>query len=818
MHSASYLALQGKKYFQKLKNSRSAVDSSLIQLENFVEDNSAYTTSSKQIQLITQGLEDARSTINNLSDENRSIFMDVYHHKVIKPIMAILNDISATQISQVLKNHLSIYQKYTALRENSVLESTGIYYVLLGSKSMSNEDIAFWKKLITKDVLPQFSSYTDNPIAFEIHELLSAQEYDAIISNAREMILSQSSRGIYSVSAAGWLNKMNVKKNYFAQVESLLNAEFQKIEQEYIAQSKMVIVLYGVGALLLFLLLSILFLMNYKTEKKREISQETLKDIELIFNKNQQKVIKRLINNGNVDHIYKFLIQAIKDANQTKDLFLASMSHEIRTPLNGILGFTQLLKETDSKEEREEFIAVIEKSGENLLTIVNDILDLSKIKAQKIELESIEFDPVESFEAAVESYAAKAAAENIDFNIFLDPQLPTRLIGDPTKISQIIVNLISNAIKFTPKNGEVNVNIEKRSEDDDSTEVRFSVSDTGIGITEEQKKNIFEAFGQADVSTSRKYGGTGLGLSISGRFVELMGGKLNIRSVPDEGSVFYFTLVFKKPHFATRREVADMSGYMIGILNPHIHSEYFINKNLEAYLTYMGAKITRYTDESLLALKDSGKLPDILFIDHKFRYRDGEIEKFLDFDTKIVVMTTGDQKRNLKQYQSRIDRMLFKPINFTKTLRVLADKEESVETQNNLRFENVHVLVAEDNLINQKLIKHVLTRFGLKVSIVNNGQEALEQRMKNEYDMIFMDIEMPVMGGMEATGKILSYERSNGKNHIPIVALTANALSGDKEKYMSAGMDNYLSKPIELESLKLLLQAYFGDRMIEGIK
>ena len=295
-----------------------------------------------------------------------------------------------------------------------------------------------------------------------------------------------------------------------------------------------------------------------------------LKEIELVFDKNQQQVIKRLIDNGNVDHIYKFLIQAIKDANQTKDLFLASMSHEIRTPLNGILGFTQLLKETDSKEEREEFIAVIEKSGENLLTIVNDILDLSKIKAQKIELESIEFDPVESFEAAVESYAAKAAAENIDFNIFLDPELPTRVIGDPTKISQIIVNLISNAIKFTPKNGEVNVNIEKRSEDVDSTEVTFSVSDTGIGITEEQKKNIFEAFGQADVSTSRKYGGTGLGLSISGRFVELMGGKLNIRSVPNEGSTFYFTLVFKKPQSATRREVAKMSATTIGILNPHI--------------------------------------------------------------------------------------------------------------------------------------------------------------------------------------------------------------------------------------------------------
>jgi len=450
------------------------------------------------------------------------------------------------------------------------------------------------------------------------------------------------------------------------------------------------------------------------------------------------------------------------------------------------------------------------------LTILNDILDLSKIKAQRIELESIEFDPVDSFETAVESYAAKAAEENIDFNIFLDPQLPTLLIGDPTKISQIIVNLVSNAIKFTSKNGEVNVSIEKLSENRDEVEVKFKVSDTGIGITKEQKKNIFKAFSQADVSTSRKYGGTGLGLSISGRFVELMGGKLNIWSVKDEGSSFYFTLTLIKPETAQRREVADMSSYSVGILNPHIDEEYYIDKNLESYITYTGAKIERYTDESLLALRGSPKLPDILFIDYKFRHRGGEIKRFLDFDTKIVVMSTGDQKRNLKRYKSYIDKILYKPVNFTKTLKALSDQEDILKTEQKITFENVHVLVAEDNLINQKLILNILNRLGIEVSIANNGKEAFEQRMENEYDMIFMDIQMPVMGGMEATGNILSYERHNNKTHTPIIALTANAVAGDREKYIGAGMDSYLSKPIELEKLNILLQEYFKDRIVEA--
>jgi CheY-like chemotaxis protein len=229
-----------------------------------------------------------------------------------------------------------------------------------------------------------------------------------------------------------------------------------------------------------------------------------------------------------------------------------------------------------------------------------------------------------------------------------------------------------------------------------------------------------------------------------------------------------------------------MSSYSVGILNPHIDEEYYINKNLEAYITYTGAKIEHYTDESLLALKGSSKLPDIIFIDHKFRYRGDEIKQFLDFDTKIVVMSTGDQKRNLKRYKSHIDKVLYKPINFTKILRILSNQEDISEIKKKLTFENVHILVAE-------------------------------HCMRNKYDMIFMDIEMPVMGGMEATGNILNYERQSNQTHTPIVALTANALAGDREKYIGAGMDSYLSKPIQIEELNVLLEEYFEDRIVKSI-
>ncbi|MEA3454979.1 MAG: ATP-binding protein [Campylobacterota bacterium] len=819
INSAHYLITKRESDLIELEEAIVSADLALNELDKFARGDEKYLVYSQQIQLIAMGLKHARVDTDSPGSNDKNIFVDDYHSKIFETLSLILKDISITQKSEVMKSYLSLYRKYAELKENSLLENIGIYSILSKSKKMSSADIAFWKQIMAKDLLPRLSALEDNTVYIKLQELLSEEEFNSIILEKRNMILSEAERGKYSVSADRWQHMINKKINYFSQAQSLLLNEIEKLEeQEYLFPNKMVMIAFGATALLLLLLLIKLFSLYGKIHKAKEISRDTLKDIEMVFNQNQQKEITRLIENGNIDHIYKFLIQAIKNANQTKDLFLASMSHEIRTPLNGIVGFTSLLKETDDKEEQAEFISVIEKSSANLLAIVNDILDLSKIKAEKIELESIEFDPIDSFESSIESYAAKAAEEDIDFNIFVDPELPTLLMGDPTKISQILVNLLSNAIKFTSKNGEVNVTIEKFSENKESVEVKFEVSDTGIGITREQKKSIFEAFSQADVSTSRKYGGTGLGLSISGKFVNLMGGKLNIWSAKNEGSSFYFTLRLAKPEEAEGRGVVDMNSCTVGILSSHIGEEYSINKNLESYITYTGAKIERYTDESLLALKGGSQLPDILFLDHKFRHRGDEIKQFLDFDTKIVVMTTIDQKRDLKRYSSQIDRILYKPINFTKTLMVLGDKEDPSESRQKITFDNLHILVAEDNLINQKLILNVLNRLGVTVSIANNGKEAFEHCVENEYDMIFMDIQMPVMGGMEATGNILSYERAHNKTHTPIVALTANAVSGDKEKYLGAGMDGYLSKPIELEELYLLLEDYFEDRIVADIQ
>jgi len=808
-YALQYLVQKDQNILMELKNLYLKTDKKIKSFSKLLTEDNRLDFYRKQVLKLQKSLMQTRKKITDTKDNDLKS-LDSYHDSVFKIIFEMIRTVLESKKDDKIYTYLWMYQNIMLLEENTICEYSLISPILLDKEIMNEYIFNKWESIKDKDALPDFSEIEDKTMSMKLTAVMSPDNYAMLLNREREMIASQARRGNYSLSYDGWNYAINKKILYFEKLKIFLYPKMKEANKHNIAFF-IKLGLYFFVIILIMIAIIKLTKLSFRKQENRKISEETLKDIALIFSATQENELKRLIESERLDYIYKFLIQAIKDANQTKDLFLASMSHEIRTPLNGILGFTQLLKETKATEEQREFIGVIEKSSENLLTIVNDILDLSKIKADKIELEEIEFDPIDSFEVATESYAAKASEEGIDFNVFLDPTLPTLLIGDPTKISQVILNLISNAIKFTSKNGEVNVRVEKLEENVSNAKVRFSVRDTGIGISDSQKGKIFEAFTQADVSTSRKYGGTGLGLSISGKFIEMMGSELKIESVKDEGSTFFFTLVLPKADGSSTREVENRSKMRVGILNPHIDGEYRINTNLESYVSYTGAKIRHYTDEELLAERH---LPDIIFIDHKFRYRDKEMEKFLSLKSKIIVMSTGDRKSSLKRHEESISKIIYKPINFSKVMKVLNNKEETLETSQEIIFKGIHVLVAEDNHINQKLILNVLHRLGIEVTIVNNGLEALNACMKNRYDMIFMDIEMPVMGGMEASGKILLYERNEGVRRTPIVALTANALSGDRAKYIGAGMNDYLSKPLQLDVLKEILKRYFKDNMI----
>jgi len=822
LESAKYMGSGGTVADSELKTSREVVDHTVGSLENYVTQNKNLKLYDKRIAMVKKNLAEVRNKIDTMGSDYQGIFYNLYHKEIFEPLVGAIRIIASREQNPAMKSYLSSYTDYMKRNGNVILEDSGILYMLNGKYPMKDEDLHVWDSLLLQDSLPSLKHIQDYDLMKSLASIVSADAYSKIGNKERVEVLYGADTGHYNVSSKQWMKQSDKKTAYLAQAQHILLGTVQVESEDLSIQSKNTLLQYGAGTLFALFVLLIMLVVNHNINKDKQLFDDTLRDIEAVLNKEQQKELQSLIDNHDVNNIYKFLVNTIREANQAKDLFLANMSHEIRTPLNGIVGFTQLLKSTDPTPDQEEFITVIENSSDNLLAIVNDILDLSKIKADKIELESIPFNAIEKFESAIESYGARAAEKNIELGVYIDPDLPTPLIGDPTKISQIIVNLISNAIKFTSANGTIDVRIDKTEETDENVTVRFSVRDTGIGISDEQKGKIFDAFSQADVSTSRKFGGTGLGLAISGKLTSFMGGKLDIDSKEGEGSTFFFSLTLEKAEFASVMQRPQMSGFTIATVLPEETTDSLLARNLRDYVGATDAKFITYTEEEL---EKESSLPDLLFIDHAYCRRDGELEKYLELHTRTVLFTTSDKKHQIESLMEKIDKIVYKPVNLTKTFKALevvyseintVDVTPHEEEEENTLFKNLHVLVAEDNTINQKLILNILNKLGLEVTLANNGEEALHLRQSNDYDMIFMDVQMPVMGGIEATQEILAYEEKSRKHHIPIVALTANALQGDREKYINAGMNDYLSKPLVLEHLTQLLKKYFANKMVEN--
>ena len=831
--STTFIASNGNVGKSVLLKQRQIVNKKIKSLYDYYKINTPNNSIKQTISMLNK-ISKVRNSVDSLKNLNFNRIFFGYYSKInenlLQEINTLVNIVTNTRGVSLSTSLTSILNdiEYTGQERGFIAKMVGQYV------PFTKKDMEQWLKISSKNGRFSQRNIRDISTNMIVSGLFNSPKNLKIlkdVKNARASLILSAGNGDYRIDPTLWFSLMTKKINILEKssriIESSLKTEIKRYKNENIGQ------LISAGATWLISIIFMLmgFMLSGQFKKNLSGLEGVFKKVEELA---ETKEAVDFSTSEGMNSAYVIIDQAIdniarekdnaKEASAAKSIFLANMSHEIRTPLNGIIGFTELLKNSDLKGEEKEFVDVIEKSSENLLEIINNILDLSKVESNKVEIDEILFSPIAEFENAIEVYGPKASEKGIHLSSYIDPTLNNYLKGDATKIKEVLINLMSNAVKFTPQSGYITTEIKRENAPEGKARISFSVQDTGIGIEKEKLKDIFNAFSQADSTITRKFGGTGLGLTISSKYIDMMGGELALESEIGKGTKFYFTLEFDESSSNEEKYEKVFTEYNCAILSseesPKPHSQFVYN-----YFTYFGSKVKFYNNFGNLKNLIYRSGCNIVVVDYD-AISDEELIEYKKIKLPIILILKSSHQSKLESLKTKYITPIFEPINMSKLVKVLKSSHDILPTiatpkptktsskAMGTKFK-ADVLVAEDNEINQKLIKRTLEDLGLNITIATNGLRALEERKLHDYDLIFMDIAMPVMDGVISTQEIIKYENEKNIPHIPIIAITANALKGDRERFMNEGLDEYITKPIKKDSIINVLNLFIQDLAVD---